>query len=118
MQQTDVKIHIEQRLPARLIKALYKLAEKYEARGVNLFIFGSFARSKDRSTSDLDIGISWQKKRMPRVFTELYRDVQALPTIRKIDLVDMAQVDEAFKREAMKESIFLSNKNIEYGPDQ
>lgn len=107
MHTVDASTHIKQRLPDRLVKELITLAKKYQEKGVRLFIFGSFAKSSDHKTSDLDLGVIWINKRIPKTFTELYRDVQELPTIRKIDLVDMNQVDDAFKREALNQALFL-----------
>lgn len=107
MSLVQVREHIEQRLPGRLMEALYNLARTYQEKGVRLFIFGSFARSQDRPASDLDLGVLWTKERSPRIFSELYRDVQELPTIRKIDLVDMELVDRAFKDKALQEAVML-----------
>jgi predicted nucleotidyltransferase len=110
MQQAETKAYIEKRLPARLMKKLYSLARKYDKKGAQVFIFGSFASSTDRKTSDLDLGVTWSKKRSARIFSEIYQDIQKLPTIRKIDLVDMELVDEVFKIKAMKRAVFLLDK--------
>ena len=95
-------------LPRRLLQALQELAWEYRRDGLELFIFGSFARGDQRPTSDLDIGVEWRGERNPETFLHLYRDVQALPTIRQIDLVDLAQVDPAFRRAATAVSTFKS----------
>jgi len=87
-------------LRRRLLQALQKLAWEYRRDGLELFILGSFARGDQRPTSDLDIGVEWRGERNPETFLHLYRDVQALPTIRQIDLVDLAQVDSDFRRVA------------------
>jgi hypothetical protein len=42
--------------------------------------------------------------------SDLYKDVQELPTIRKIDLVDMEQVDKRFKTMVMANPIFFLNQ--------
>jgi len=75
---------------------LIDLARQYRAKGAELFVFGSFARSEAQPTSDLDIGVEWQEKRQAGVFRQLDRDIQALPTIRPVDLVDFALVDQVF----------------------
>lgn len=107
MYQSEAKYHIEQRLPNRLIESLHEMEEKYRDKGIRLFIFGSFARSQDRQTSDLDLGVQWIGKRSSKIFSDFCRDVHKLPTIRKIDVVDMEQVDEGFKNKVMKEAIFI-----------
>ncbi|HEX6981847.1 MAG TPA: nucleotidyltransferase domain-containing protein [Balneolaceae bacterium] len=108
--ENGAKKYIEQRLPQRLMDELYGLAEKYRYEGVKLFVFGSFAKLDDRQTSDLDLGVAWIKERSPIVFSKLYRDVMDLPTIRKIDLIDVESVDESFRNHIMKDAVFLSEE--------
>lgn len=94
-------------LPPRVWRALQNVARKYQGEGVQLFIFGSFARGDRRPTSDLDLGVEWHGPHRPELFTRLYWELQDLPTIRKIDLVDFAQVDPAFRRAALQNRIDL-----------
>jgi predicted nucleotidyltransferase len=94
-------------LPGRLIQSLQQLAQEYYVEGINLFIFGSFARGDNRPNSDLDLGIEWHGQRNPDIFRRLYEDVQSLPTIRKIELVDFAQTDAAFQQIAGAQKIYL-----------
>ncbi len=110
MQQLETKAHIEKELPDRLVMSLYELAQKYQQMGARLFVFGSFANFKNSSTSDLDLGVIWSGRRSHSIFLKLYGDVQELPTIRKIDLVDMGGVDEAFKTRVMENPIFFLTK--------
>lgn len=110
MEQDDVKAYLEKQLPSRLVKELYRLAQKYQKKGAKLFVFGSFAQLKNRKTSDLDLGVIWQKERSSHTFSELYSEVLDLPTIRKIDLVDTALIDEAFKASIMQHAVFLANE--------
>lgn len=95
-------------LPARLLRELQGLARKYRKDGLLLFVFGSFARGDQRQTSDLDLGVEWHGQHDPRAFLRLYWDVQELPTIRKIDLVDFERTDTDFKRVATADKIYLS----------
>jgi predicted nucleotidyltransferase len=95
-------------LPARLVEELHRLAQKYQAYGLDLFVFGSFARGDQAPISDLDLGVEWRRQPDPKIFTRLYWEVQALPTIRKIELVDFARTDPAFRRIAAKNKLYLS----------
>jgi len=97
-------------LPARLVRELRKLAKKYQTNGLDLFVFGSFARGDQTPTSDLDLGVEWHEQPDPKIFARLYWDVQALPTIRKIELVDFARTDPTFKRIAAENKLYLSEK--------
>ena len=94
-------------LPPQLIYKLRQLAHKYHQDGLDLFVFGSFARGEHKSTSDLDLGVEWRGKRKPEVFLKLYWDIQALPTIRKIELVDFDQADPNFRQIAASDKIYL-----------
>ena len=99
-------------LPPRLLRNLQKLAQTYESEGLDLFIFGSFARGDQRSASDLDLGVEWHKERNARTFLRLYGEVQALPTIRKIELVDFSQTSSTFRQIASLNKVYLSERKL------
>ena len=94
-------------LPPQLLDKLQQLAQKYYAEGLDLFVFGSFARGDQKPTSDLDLGVEWHGKPKPEIFLKLYWDIQALPTIRKIELVDFDQTDLNFRQIAASAKIYL-----------
>jgi len=95
-------------LPPGVVEALRELARKYKDSGLDLFVFGSFARGDQYPTSDLDLGVEWNGPCNPELFNRLYWDVQNLTTIRPIDLVDFARVGADFKRIAATDSIYLA----------
>ena len=99
--------HLEHELPERVMKALRKVAEKYKSKGIRLFIFGSFAKESNRSNSDLDIGIEWRKEHSHHIYRNIREDIWNLPTIRKIDLVDMSKASPDFRDESKNERIYL-----------
>lgn len=97
-------------LPPRLVRRLRELSRKYRAEGLSLFIFGSFAQSRQRPTSDLDLGVEWREEPRPEVFLRLYWDVQELPTVRRMDLVDFSQTSSEFSRVAGENRIYLTGE--------
>lgn len=103
----SVDVIFKRSLPERLRQQLHELAGKYRKKGMHLFIFGSFARADQRTTSDLDLGIEWERKRSEKLFTQPYNEIQELPTIRKIDLVDFEKAEKKFKDTALKDKIYL-----------
>lgn len=107
MPRSTSKIQIEDQLPRRLVDALYIIADKYRGRGIRLFIFGSFATSQNRSNSDLDIGIEWKGERSEDLYRQIRSDIWDLPTVRKIDLVDLNRVSEKFAEETRKHRVYL-----------
>jgi predicted nucleotidyltransferase len=68
----------------------------------NAFIFGSQANKSGLTRSDIDVGIisdsaipSWQ-------LSNIIGDIEQLPMLYKIDLVDFKEVDEKFKVVALQ----------------
>lgn len=94
-------------LPARLHGRLSALGQKYHARGIDLFVFGSFARGDDRPNSDLDLGLEWRHPRSPALLRELQKEVDDLPTIRKIELVDFSCSSRQWRAIAGRDRRFL-----------
>ena len=80
-----------------LRESLASLGEQVRRDGGKLFVFGSFASGAARCNSDLDLGFlfphgsAMQKQRLTEA-------IEQLPTIRPIDMVDLENVDEAFRR--------------------
>lgn len=107
MNLTKATNPLKQQLPEPVFNALLALAEKYRTKGIQLFIFGSFARGEGRQSSDLDLGVEWNDGRNDQLFHNLCEDVLELPTIRKIDVVDMEQADASFRKIATKDRIML-----------
>lgn len=97
-------------LPPRLRARLKALGRKYHTRGIDLFMFGSLARKDHRPNSDLDLGIEWRRPISPKLFRELCRDVDDLPTVRKVDLVDFSSVPHTWKEIAGRDRVLLSQE--------
>lgn len=100
-------VTVQDKLPDQLIDALVTMGRKYHKLGVELFIFGSFAHGKNRTNSDLDIGIEWSDKRNVHLLNQLEKEVYDLPTIRKIDLVDFSRVGNQFRQVAGQHRLYL-----------
>ncbi len=83
------------------------MAERFRSRGIRLVVFGSFARGEARPWSDLDLGFQWEGASRREVEAELFRAVRELPTIRRIELVDLGAAGEALRGEALREGIGL-----------
>ena len=107
MKELKLSDQVRQKLPVRLISELVHLGKKYKPRGIRIFIFGSVVQENGRGGSDLDLGVIWECERSERIFNSLYWDIQDLPTVRKIDLVDMEQVDSVFRESALRDALFL-----------
>jgi predicted nucleotidyltransferase len=76
-------------------------------KGFHLYLFGSQAKGKAQVTSDVDIGV-WGHEELPAgVMTRLEDLGDSLPTLDKMDWVDLGRVSGAFREHALKDSIRL-----------
>lgn len=76
--------------------ALCALGRRFSARGLHVFLFGSFAAGTQRPGSDIDLGFELAPSTPATVIDELRRAVDDLPTIRPVDLVDFTHADADF----------------------
>ena len=68
---------------------------------VKIFLFGSRATRHHTSRSDYDIGIEAAQPIPLEVLGRIQGELDALPILPKIEVVDLCRVSEAFKREAL-----------------
>ena len=66
------------------------------------FIFGSQANKTVLKRSDIDIGITSDDTITSLQLSSIYADIEELPMLYKIDLVDFREVDDTFKSVALK----------------
>lgn len=72
---------------------------------VKIFLFGSRARKDGHATSDIDIGILPYAKFNERKLTLLREKIENLNFPYKIEIVNLAETSEDFKKEALKEAV-------------
>lgn len=70
-----------------------------------IYLFGSYARGQDTSTSDIDIAVDTGRRLDLREWQFLWNLLDALPTVQKIDLVDMYRIPETMRQGILKEGI-------------
>jgi predicted nucleotidyltransferase len=66
------------------------------------FIFGSQANKTLLTRSDIDVGIISEDKITSQQFANIYAEIEELPMLYKIDLVNFKEVDAYFKSVALK----------------
>jgi hypothetical protein len=94
-------------LPFPVQTALVEVGRRFEAAGIHLFVFGSFARGDARPNSDLDIGIQWRTPPEAGDWRALQDAIEGLPTIRPVDYVDLRFASPALVHAAEQEAIPL-----------
>lgn len=91
-----------------LIKEIVEIVRKRAPEGTDVFLFGSWADGTAQKTSDLDIGLMAKEALSSFVMTQIINEVNALPTLRKIDIVDLNSVGDRFKASALKNHRLLT----------
>ena len=71
--------------------------------GHRVVLFGSRARGEARPRSDFDVGVIGDTSLPLEDFYALEDLIDSLPTLYRIDWVDLARVDEKFRRSALSE---------------
>ena len=73
-------------------------------RFVQLFLFGSRATGRAVPRSDIDIGLYLGHPVSPEVLAAIREAFDELPILQKVDVVDFATVDDAFKVVALQQT--------------
>ena len=81
----------------KIIKAFYPQA--------HIYLFGSYARNTAQQGSDIDIAIDTGKRLTLHEYQFLWNLLDALPTVQKIDLVDMHRIPEKMRDNILREGI-------------
>lgn len=71
--------------------------------GYRVFLFGSRAAGRARPRSDYDIGVIGPAALPARDFFAIEDELEALPTLHKIDWVDFNRVAPRFRERAMRQ---------------
>ncbi len=72
-----------------------------------LVLFGSWAKDSARPQSDIDIGILGNQPVPWSTMAAIRQSVEDLPTLRRIDVVDLQTVDTDFKKAVLAYATML-----------
>ncbi len=70
-----------------------------------IYLFGSYAKGTARQGSDIDIAIDTGKRLNLHEWQFLWNLLDALPTVQKIDLVDMHRIPDDMKEEILTKGV-------------
>jgi predicted nucleotidyltransferase len=93
--------------PFKVAKEVAKLARAILGEGTRIVWFGSWARGAAAARSDLDIAVSIGTPIAPEVMAELRSAVEELPTLYRIDLVDLSTAGSALRAEVLRNGMTL-----------
>ena len=66
-----------------------------------IVLFGSWARGDAQENSDIDIGLMGPEAVDDLLLLRIKEEIRAIPTLRRIDVVDLNQAGEEFRREVL-----------------
>jgi len=67
----------------------------------SVFLFGSWAKGSAEPASDIDLGILGPNAVNDMLLLRLKEEIGAIPTLRRIDIVDLNRTDEGFRRDVL-----------------
>ena len=70
---------------------------------LRLYLFGSWTQGRALSVSDLDIALDTGRPIDPSVFHQIIDALDELPTLRRIDIVDLQVVDHEFRDQVVQQ---------------
>lgn len=85
-----------------------KIIKKYLGKDVKIYIYGSFARNEETKTSDLDFAILTKKDIDPLIFSKIKSEIEEIPTLRKIDIVDLRKTNKKFRKKILEYAKILN----------
>ncbi|TBH21923.1 nucleotidyltransferase family protein [Thermus thermamylovorans] len=83
---------------------LTALAPYLQGRGVKLILYGSHARGKAGRGSDLDLALL-SPTPLGEILPLLREALEEGPVLRRVELVDLGEVDPAFRERVLREGI-------------
>jgi len=84
---------------------LKQKAARMLPEGFHLYLFGSQAQGSASLSSDYDLGVLGDHPCPPGLLCELEELGESLPTLDKMDWVDLGRVTKSFRDEALQKAI-------------
>jgi uncharacterized protein len=66
-----------------------------------IVLFGSWARGNAQETSDIDIGLVGRQPVDDMMLSRIKEEISGIPTLRRIDVVDLSKTDDDFRQEVL-----------------
>ncbi len=78
-----------------------------ELSGYRVVLFGSRSRRSHRERSDFDIGVIGERPLFMKDFYRISDFLESLPTLYRIDWVDLNRASDRLKENALKNAVVL-----------
>ncbi len=96
--------------PAEKLKKeiLEIIGKRLDLSKYKIFFFGSRVEGKGNERSDIDIGIDGSEPAPAKIMFEIEDEIDALPTLYKIEVVDFKRVSSDFYQVALQHTEALT----------
>ena len=91
---------------------LQAIGEKYNLKF--MIIYGSFAKGRPHSQSDIDIGVLGKTKMDRSLMMQLYAELADVFQVKDLDLKSLSGIDPLFRYEAMRDSLLIFGDPVDY----
>lgn len=88
-------------------KRAVKIIRDHLGDRAKIYLFGSWARGDAQPTSDIDIAFDAGSKIDISEFYQIKREIETIPTLRKIDVVDLKMSSKKFSNHILKYAVKL-----------
>ena len=78
-----------------------------ELSGHKVILFGSRSRRSHRDLSDFDIGVIGERPLFAKDFYRISDFLESLPTLHRIDWVDLNRASDRLRENALKNAVVL-----------
>jgi predicted nucleotidyltransferase len=75
-----------------------------------MYLFGSWAQGRALAASDLDIALDAGRPIEPAIIQKIADAMDELPTLRKVDVVDLQAVDQEFRERVLQQGEMIYGK--------
>ena len=91
-------------------KVVRVVREQVANEGLRIFLFGSWAEGRALAVSDLDIGLDAGEAKASAPVARILDWLAVLPTLRKIDLIDVRSVNQEFRGRVLEHGELIFGK--------
>lgn len=84
-----------------IIRDAVKIIRSRLGAEYKIFLFGSWAKGDALEASDVDIGILGKNAVPWGTMSQILDEIEKIPTLRKIDIVDLNSKGEKFKEQVL-----------------
>ena len=89
---------------SELLGSVKKIIHRHLGTDVQIVLFGSRASGTSVDSSDYDIGLRAKEPIEPLTMARIASEIEELPILRKVDIVDLSKVTSRFYATAMAQT--------------